>query len=233
MIRPSRDPSSFLQASRDYSGLAGSDGTKKSDILPIDPVPGPPAAPRIAFKLWAELVGPDGEGRRDYVNLTSYRWEPGERFRLWIKPAVALQFGLFDAGPLARGDEKVAWLWPKGGGDAAGLVPAGQSTSLPLLLRLDNTASDEQLGFVAVLPGTGRLSKDVSLLFRSKEDADRRLETLKSVLSDVSRGLGRPRFRAFESGQVGPSKSFDDVATILFGDAEGGVAVLEVLKSRP
>lgn len=64
-------------------------------------------APALAVRLWGRLIDDQNE-EGPHVNLASYSWAPGRRFRLYVESAVPIQLGIFQS----RADGSVSTISP-------------------------------------------------------------------------------------------------------------------------
>ena len=112
----------------------------------IDPVPNvtPNRPPyRCGVAVWFELL----DSR--FVNPVKHRWNPEERFYIWIQPAVPVVVSLHQNYPEDRPPSRQ--VYP----DAAhpetfSTIPGGRATRLPVRFKMDDDLRNEIMSMVVV-----------------------------------------------------------------------------------
>ncbi len=123
------------------------------DVPPADPLTQGEPEIRLAVKIWGELAA---TGQK--VNLTKHRWNPKERFWLWIESAVPLQMAVFQNYPEGRPRSRQVSPDERFPKSFDTIVP-GKPFRFPVMFQMDDDLRDEQVSFVFarsdfVLPAT-------------------------------------------------------------------------------
>ncbi|MCA8983776.1 MAG: hypothetical protein R3C12_21315 [Planctomycetaceae bacterium] len=120
------------------------------DIDPVDNFDGSKKPFHCGIAVWFQLEN----GR--YVNPTKHRWNPGERFHVWIEPAVPVTISLHQNYPDDRPPSKQVYpdaRYPKTFRD----FRAGERSKLPVRFRMDDDLRDEIMSMVVVRCDSGAL----------------------------------------------------------------------------
>lgn len=117
-----------------------------SQRIDIDPVPNvdPNKDPyQCGIAVWFQLEN----GR--YVNPVKHRWDPEERFHIWIEPAVPVTISLHQNYPEDRPPSRQVYPdaeFPK----TFMSFPAGRSSKLPVRFKMDDDLRNEIMSMVVV-----------------------------------------------------------------------------------
>lgn len=120
----------------------------KCNVKPADPVAADQPPVRLGVKIWGQLVDKKGKPGK-LVNLMKHRWNPKERFYIWVDAAVPVQMSLFQNYPEGRPasrqvspDEKMP--------ETFGTIMPGKPYRFPIMIAMDDDMRNELMSIVFV-----------------------------------------------------------------------------------
>ncbi|MFH5806456.1 hypothetical protein [Alienimonas sp. DA493] len=107
---------------------------------------GPPY--QMAAKVMFELLGPDGRPT-GFVNPVRHRWQPGERFRMYVESSVPVYVHLFQDYPNTGRPSRPVYPDDRSAASFAPLPP-GRLVQLPVDFVMDPDPADETMAVLLV-----------------------------------------------------------------------------------